>query len=173
MAPIMSFTAEEIYQYIPGEKAESVLLTEWYADLAALPADVMMNEAYWETIRAVRDAVNKEIENQRNAGSIGSALEAEVYLYCEADLYQQLKALQNELRFVLITSFAEVSNVIPDDALVTEVPGLKVKIVATKNAKCERCWHRRADVNANAEYPGLCGRCVENVAGAGEVREYA
>lgn len=175
MTPIMSFTAEEIWQYLPGQKAESVLLTTWYTDLAKLPDDMVMNQAYWEKIRAVRDAVNKEIENQRNAKKIGSALEAEVSLYCAPDIKTQLDALQNELRFVLIASSAKViaEHAGPVDTVATDVPGLSLKIEATTNPKCERCWHRRADVDINKDYPGLCGRCVENVAGSGEERDYA
>ena len=175
MAPIMSFTAEEIWQYLPGEKEESVLFTTWYTNLSALPVDAVMNQSYWETVRSVREAVNKEIENQRNAGKVGSALEAEVTLYCEPALKAVLDQLKQELRFVLITSTV---NVVPSDNTVTDhiatdIAGLTLKIEATKHVKCERCWHRCADVNVNASYPGLCGRCVENVAGAGEVRNYA
>lgn len=175
MAPVMSFTAEEIWQYLPGKQVPSVFLTTWYTDLAPLPKDEVMNEAYWEKIRAVRDAVNKEIENQRNAGKIGSALEAEVSLYCGPNLKQQLDLLGDELRFVLITSYAKViaEYAGPLDAVVTEVPGLALKIEPTKNAKCERCWQRRSDVNANPDYPGICGRCVENIAGSGETRNFA
>jgi isoleucyl-tRNA synthetase len=175
LAPILSFTAEEIWQYIPGVRAESVLLTQWYDDLAALPQDIFMDAAFWEKIRAVRDAVNKEIETQRNANKIGSALEAEITLYCGPQLKKQLDALQNELRFVLITSSAQViaEHAGPVDPVITEVAGLALRVEQTANAKCERCWHRCSDVNAHADYPGLCGRCVENVAGAGEVRNYA
>jgi isoleucyl-tRNA synthetase len=175
LAPILSFTAEEIWQFMPGKKAESVQLVEWYDKLAVFPEYEIMNQPYWEKIRAVRDAVNKEIENQRNAGKLGSALEAEVYLYCGPQLKQQLDALEDELRFVLITSFAKViaEHAGPVDTVVTDVPGLSLKIEATAQAKCERCWHRREDVNANPDYPGLCGRCVENVAGKGEERIYA
>ncbi len=175
MAPILSFTAEEVWQYIPGKKAESVQLVEWYEHLAAIPDYEMMNQAYWEKIRAVRDAVNKEIENMRNLGKLGSALEAEVTLYCGAQLKKQLDALENELRFVLITSSATVisEHAGPVDTVVTEVPGLSLKIEATAYPKCERCWHRREDVNANSKYPGLCGRCVENVGASGEERNYA
>lgn len=175
MAPIMSFTAEEIWQYIPGKREESVLLTHWYDQLAKLPEDDVMNAAFWSKVRAVRDAVNKEIENQRNASTVGSALEAEVCLYCGPNLKQQLDALEDELRFVLITSSAKViaEHAGPIDAVVTDVPGLALKICATTQAKCERCWHRRSDVGANSDYPGLCSRCVENVAGPGEIRNYA
>lgn len=175
MAPIMSFTTEEIWQYLPGKRTESVLLTNWYDQLAALPAEEFMNQAYWEKVRAVRDAVNKEIENQRNAGKLGSALEAEVTLYCGAQIKELLDLLEDELRFVLITSYAKViaEHSGPVDVVMTEVPGLSLKIEPTKQPKCERCWHRRSDLNANKEYPGLCGRCVENVAGPGEERYYA
>lgn len=175
MAPVMSFTAEEIWQYIPGKKLESVFLNNWYTDLAELPQDEFMSQAYWEKIRAVRDAVNKEIENQRSAGKIGSALEAEVYLYCGPNLRQQLDALGDELRFVLITSFAKViaEHSGPLDTIVTDVPGLALKVEPTTQPKCERCWQRRPDVGANPAYPGICGRCVENITGPGEVRNFA
>lgn len=175
MAPILSFTAEEVWQYIPGPREASVMLTTWYEGLTALPEKEMMNQAYWEKIRLVRDAVNKEIENQRNANKLGSALEAEVYLYCGPNLKQQLDLLGDELRFVLITSAAKViaEHAGPVDPVVTDVPGLALRIEATQYAKCERCWHRCSDVNAYPDYPGLCGRCVENVTGAGEERNYA
>jgi isoleucyl-tRNA synthetase len=175
MAPIMSFTAEEIWQYIPGNRLESILLTEWYESLAVLSENEIMNQAYWEKIRTVRDAVNKEIENQRNAGKMGSALEAEVYLYCGPHVKQVLDALEDELRFVLITSSATVipEHSGPVDLVVTDVPGLALKIEPTTQPKCERCWQRRPDVDANPLYPGLCARCVENVAGEGEVRNFA
>jgi isoleucyl-tRNA synthetase len=175
MAPIMTFTAEEIWQYIPGVSLDSVLLAAWYQDLTALDNSEEMNEEYWEKVHAVRDAVNKEIEAQRNAGKIGSALEAEVTLYCGSTIKPVLDALENELRFVLITSGARVlpdSNA-PLDATMTEVPGLSLQVHATQHAKCERCWHRCPDIDVHPEYPGICGRCVQNVAGIGEVRHYA
>lgn len=175
MTPIMTFTAEEIWQYIPGVNQDSVLLSTWYKDLAVLDGKDAMNEDFWEKIHAVRDAVNKEIEAQRNAGKIGSALEAEVTLYAGSSVRPALEALENELRFVLITSGARV---LPDsnsplDAAITDVAGLSLQVTPTGFAKCERCWHRVADVDTNAEFPGICGRCVENVSGPGEVRFYA
>lgn len=175
IAPILTFTAEEIWQYMPGEREASVLMTTWYDELATLSNIEIMNQAYWEKIRLVRDAVNKEIENQRNAGNIGSALEAEVYLYCGPHLKHVLEALEDELRFVLITSSVRIipEHSGPVDVTVTDVPGLSLKIMPTDQPKCERCWHRRNDVNANAAYPGICGRCVENIAQEGEVRKYA
>lgn len=175
MAPILSFTAEEIWQYMPNINVHSVFISDWYQSQVNLAPEVLMNQQYWETVRLVRDAVNKEIENQRNAGKIGSALEAEVNLYCAPDLEQQLRALQDELRFVLITATAKVfaDDAKPNDAISTEMPNLYLKIEPTLYPKCERCWHRQADVSANLNYPGICGRCVENIAGQGEQRKYA
>jgi isoleucyl-tRNA synthetase len=175
MAPILSFTAEEIWQYIPGERNASVFLNTWYTHLPALDADAEMNQAYWGVVQQVRNAVNKELENQRNAGLIGSPLEADIRLYCEPNLKMQLDKLRDELRFVLITSGAEVFLVGSDttDLVATDVPGLWLKVTPLTYSKCERCWHRRKDVGSDVKHPGLCGRCVENVDGVGEQREYA
>jgi isoleucyl-tRNA synthetase len=174
-APILSFTAEEIWQYIPGKRNESVFLNSWYTDLPALSDNVKMNQSYWDKIQKIRIVVNKELENQRNAGKIGSPLEADVRLYCEPELKAQLDALENELRFVLITSGAEVQvvNSHREELVATEVPGLWLKVNPLDYKKCERCWHRRKDVGTHAEHPGLCDRCIVNVDGAGEIRKYA
>jgi isoleucyl-tRNA synthetase len=134
-----------------------------------------MNSSYWEKLRLVRDAVNKELENQRAAGKLGAPLEGAAYLYCDAELKTQLDKLENELRFVLITSRAEVrlANSHMSDVAATDVPGLWVKVVALEDKKCERCWHRRGDIGENPHYPTLCIRCVENIDGKGEERRYA
>lgn len=175
MAPLMTFTAEEAWQFMPGRDTDSILLTSWYDRLAALPENEFMNQYFWEKISLVRNAVNKEIESLRNENKIGSALEADVHLYCGPQLKSQLESLENELRFVLITSSAKViaDHSGPVDTVVTEVPGLSLKISATANMKCERCWHRSDDTNSHADYPGICGRCVVNISGDGEVRYYA
>lgn len=175
LAPILSFTAEEIWHYIPGKRNESVFLNTWYTDLAALSKDALMNQTYWEKLRVIRNAVNKEIENLRNAGKLGAPLEAEVHLYCEPKLKAELDSLENELRFVLITSSAHVhlANAHLKDVISTEVPGMWLQVNPLTVAKCERCWHRRADVGSNPAFPTLCVRCVENVDGKGEVRKYA
>lgn len=176
LAPVLSFTAEEIWQYIPGERNESVFLNTWYEGFADFSDKDLMNDAYWERLRLVRDAVNKELEVLRKDGKLGAPLEASVHLYCDAELKKQLDLLENELRFVLITSGADVqllNSHVPSDAAVTEVPGLSVKIDALSYQKCERCWHRREDVGADETHPTLCQRCVENVAGKGETRKFA
>lgn len=175
MAPILSFTAEEIWQYVPGQREASILMCTWYEALEALPESEMMNKNYWQKIRIVRDAVNKEIEQQRNAEKIGSALEAEVSVYADASLYQQLSHLKEELRFILITSSAKVLPLtdVPNDAATTDIAGLKLKIEASTHQKCDRCWHRVADVNHTPNFPMLCSRCVVNISGVGETRFYA
>lgn len=182
IAPILTFTAEEIWHFIPrasdlpiNEAQDSVLLTTWYENLPNIAQGSHMDPAFWEVVKKVREAVNKEIENARDRGEMGSALEAEVALYCDPTLYAALSQLKDELRFVLLTSKAEIhrESQAGEEASLTEVPGLRVKIVVTHDPKCERCWHRSAHVNEHAQFPQLCERCVENVSGPGEVRHYA
>lgn len=175
IAPILSFTAEEIWQYIPGSNSDSVFLQQWYQDLAALPTSTQMDDQYWQSIIQVRDEVNKVLESTRKDGTIGSALEAEVTLYANAGLKAILDKLGDELRFVLITSKANVEMLEQKDANAdaTELEGLQVLVQKSNDPKCARCWHRREDVNQNPDYPGICQRCVENIAGTGEHRAFA
>ncbi len=143
IAPILAFTADELWEYLPGERNESVMLNTWYEGLSALPEGFELDRAYWERVMAVKVAVNKEMENQRAAKAIGGNLQAEVTLYAEDALVADLGKLSNELRFVLITSTAAVAPLAnaPADAVVTEVAGLKLKVVKSAHAKCARCWH--------------------------------
>ena len=176
MAPVLSFTAEEIWENLPGERDESVLLCEWYTGLATLPVDAPMGRAFWREVMAVRAAVNREIEVQRAAGAVRGSLDTEVTLYVAPELLDSLTRLGDELRFVLITSRASLAPLAeaPDAAAAaSELEGLRVVVVASEAAKCERCWHRRDDVGSHAQHPGLCSRCVENVDGSGEQRHYA
>ncbi|MEQ8265269.1 isoleucine--tRNA ligase [Pseudohaliea sp.] len=175
IAPITSFTAEEIWENLPGERADSVFLVEWADGLPTLPDDAAMGRDYWARVQAVRDAVNREMEARRAAGEIRGSLDATVTLYCDDALAADLDALGDELRFVLITSGAGVAPLgdAPADAAETELPGLRVRVEASADEKCERCWHRRADVGSFAAHPTLCGRCVSNVDGPGELRRFA
>ncbi|MNQ21689.1 Isoleucine--tRNA ligase [compost metagenome] len=175
IAPILAFTAEEIWQYLPGERSESVFLTTWYDGLFELDADAELGREFWAEAMAVKVAVNKELENQRNAKTIGGGLQAEVTLYAEEALAAQLAKLGDELRFVLITSYASLAPLAdaPAEAVDSELPGLKLRVVKSAHGKCVRCWHFRADVGQHAEHPEICGRCIDNVHGAGEVREHA
>jgi isoleucyl-tRNA synthetase len=175
IAPILSFTADEIWQFIPGKREESVFFATWYQNLAVLADKDKMNQNYWQQMMQVRDAVNKEIERLRNDGILGSALEAEVILYVDDELQNVLNLLEDELRFVLITSRTALEPIknARKDVVATDVEGLKLKVAASKHPKCIRCWHRRDDVGSNPEHPEICARCVENVVGEGETRRFA
>ena len=174
IAPMLSFTAEEIWENLPGEREASVFLTEWY-QLPASEASDGMGDAFWSSCLAVRQDVNKAMEAERAQGNIRGSLDANVVLYATSELRQMLTTLGDELRFVLITSGAELADIAdaPAEALAGEVEGLKVRVSASDAEKCERCWHRRDDIGSVEEHPTLCGRCVTNVAGEGEVRHYA
>jgi isoleucyl-tRNA synthetase len=169
LAPILSFTAEEIWQYLPGQRCESVLLETWYEGLFPFPNQV----DNWKAIFAVREAVNQELEKLRAAEVIGASLDAEVDIFCGGTLYNQLITLGEELRFVFITSYARVQPLSAKLEQAVEYSDFWVSATPSQHPKCIRCWHHRADVGSHAEHPQLCGRCVENVEGEGERRGYA
>ena len=172
IAPILSFTAEEIWKEIAGERDATVFTAEWYK-LPLVPADSFSND-YWNLIADVKTSVNKVLEAKRTSGEVGGSLGAEVILYCEAPLLSELQKLANELRFVLITSTAEIRPASEkQNAEATDLSGLFVFVKKSEYTKCERCWHHRADVGSNAAHPTICLRCVENVEGKGEVRHFA
>jgi len=179
--PILSFTGEEIWQSIYTDKekpVDYVVLTEWYDQLFALGEDEALSEADWQKVFAVRMAVSKQLEQLRKDGAIGSSLNAEVVVYTTGDTFDALHKLGEELRFVLITSEAKVEQADsqPEGAVPAEAEGINdvwVSVTASEAEKCVRCWHHRDDVGNNPEHPELCGRCVENVSGAGEERHYA
>jgi isoleucyl-tRNA synthetase len=175
IAPILSFTADEIWQFIPGKRGDSVLLTEFADGIEVLHARNDLSDAFWREVMEVKAAVNKELEIQRVEKRIGAALSAEVTLYCEDTLKSRLAALQNELRFVLIVSAVQLEplSAAPAGAAETEMAGLRVQVVPSTYAKCVRCWHHRPDVGQHADHPELCGRCVDNISGEGEKRLYA
>ncbi|TAK60351.1 isoleucine--tRNA ligase [Methylobacter sp.] len=175
LAPIISYTADEIWQYMPGKRSESVFLETWYQGLVKLDDNSALNREFWQKVMTVRAAVGKELEKSRAKGDIGSSLNAELELYCNAGFVDALNQLEDELRFIFITSDASVmvEQNAPEEAIQTEIEGIKLKVVVSEHEKCVRCWHQRPDVGKTAEHPELCGRCVENVAGDGEHRHYA
>jgi isoleucyl-tRNA synthetase len=174
LAPILSFTADEIWRYLPGPRSESVFLETWYEGLFPLEEDSPYNRELWDFLLKVREAVSKEMEVLRVRDQIGSSLDAEVELHCSEAVYERLGRIGEELRFVFINSKATLFRKGESDGtLPTDVDGLELKVSASAHAKCVRCWHRREDVGRHTDHPELCGRCVENVAGAGEVRKFA
>jgi isoleucyl-tRNA synthetase len=159
MAPILSFTGEEVWSELTGE--DSVFLHTWH-ELPAQADEAGLLER-WTRIRAVRADVQKELETVRVAGGIGSSLQAEVTLHASPETQTLLAPLGDDLKFVLITSQARVVAAGAD----------RIEVTPSAAKKCERCWHYRDDVDAHAEHPGLCGRCVSNLCGDGEVRSHA
>ncbi|WP_096087312.1 isoleucine--tRNA ligase [Agaribacterium haliotis] len=173
IAPILSFTADEIWQALPGYSGDEVFVQQWL-DLPELDTNDELNDAFWAKLADVKTAVNKALEEKRNAGDVGKSLEAEVELYCDEALAESLNKVGDELRFVLITSRAVVKPLADAvDADATELDGLKLKINKTEAPKCVRCWHHRDDVGTHAGHEEICGRCVENIDGEGEKRNYA
>ncbi|MBA5808393.1 isoleucine--tRNA ligase [Morganella morganii] len=175
MAPIMSFTADEIWNVMPGKRPQYVFTEEWYDGLFGLNAQDSMNDDYWATLLAVRGEVNKVLEQARADKLIGGSLEAAVTLYADDALAAQLNNLGNELRFVLLTSQADVKplSAAPESAVNSELAGLRIGFGKAEGSKCPRCWHYTTDIGQDSEHPELCGRCVTNVAGNGEERKFA
>ncbi|GAM65634.1 isoleucyl-tRNA synthetase [Vibrio ishigakensis] len=175
MAPIMSFTADEIWNQMPGSRDKFVFTGEWYTGLFGLNEGEELSNEFWEEVQQVRTAVNKLLENARNEKTIGGALQAEVTLFASDELVAKLNKLSDELRFVLLTSQATVRPLSEksEAATETEVEGLAVEVKATEHKKCERCWHHTANVGTIEGHETICGRCVSNVEGDGEVRQFA
>ena len=175
IAPILSFTAEEIFEHIPGEHGDSVLLETYYEGLVTLPEDAVMGRAFWDRVIEVKQAVNKQLEDARNEGIIKGALDSEVTLYVDDELHALLSRFEDELRFVLITSEATLAPLAEgSDARATELDGLKVAIRLSEFDKDERSWERRADVGTHPEHPTLSARSIANLPGGpGEVRHHA
>ncbi len=163
IAPILSFTGEEVWAVLNGRDDASVFEQEWY-ELPQAGTDGLA--ADWQTITNWRAKVNKQLEEARAAGLIGSALAAEVDVYVAGEDYEVLARLGADLRFVLITSRAAVHRV------ATEAEQ-HIDVSASLHEKCERCWHYREDVGSDAGHPTLCGRCVSNLFGSGEARLHA
>ena len=161
LAPITAFTAEEVWLVLTGKADDSVMFQQWHE----LPVQAGEGEllAKWALIRSVRADVTKALEAQREAGKIGSALQAAVEIHCSGEKYDALATLGEDLKFVLICSSTVA---IRDD---------NEQVIATplEHAKCERCWHVREDVGTHTEHPGLCGRCISNLYGEGEARAHA
>ena len=182
LAPVLSFTAEEIWRYMPGERGESILLETWQAPPEV--EDIRLLDR-WRALIALRERVSQALEELRNAGRIGAPLDAEITLYAGGETYDLLASLGEELRFVFITSYAYVfpyderegtgRDLVDWNRQLADWPDDPVAVVVTPTdkPKCIRCWHHRDDVGSDPDHPEICGRCVENVEGDGEVRDFA
>jgi isoleucyl-tRNA synthetase len=163
MAPILSFTTEEARGYLTGKEQDSLFLHQWHVFPAS--QDVVLMDK-WEKIREFRARVAKQLEEVRAAGGIGSSLQAELDIHVYGDLYDVLATLDNDLRLVLITSRATLHRAVSAE-------DEKILVTTSPHQKCERCWHYREDVGADKQHASICGRCVSNLYGDGEPREYA
>ena len=163
MAPILSFTANEIWQTLGLDKEATVFEELWYD----LPAHGLSDDQItdWKNIIEVRALANKAIEEKRGLGEVGSSLQAEITITLDSPAYDSVARMEDGLRFVFITSQAKVEKQCGS--------GLTFKVSASKYAKCDRCWHYREEVGASAEHPTICGRCVSNLFGEGEKRTHA
>jgi len=175
LAPILSFTAEEIWQALPGQRGDSVLFETWYDGLAATQA-APEQRRWWADLLAIRDTASRVLEGMRKAERIGAALEAKLVLHADTATQARYADVAGELRFFFITSEFTLAPSTPraDDAARAELDGAEAWISAEVSAaaKCVRCWHRRDDVGSHAGHPELCGRCVSNVEGPGEDRRW-
>ena len=179
IAPVLSFTADEVWENIPGEHADmGVFMATWHDGLYDY-ANSDIDQSLWNTLLSIRQQTTNVLESLRKAGEIGSSLDAEITIYCDDELLNRLDILSDELRFIMITSEATLAKLedAPANLEIKSANGDQYQYVieasASKHDKCVRCWHHRADVGQHAEHPELCGRCVENVEGAGEQRQYA
>jgi isoleucyl-tRNA synthetase len=161
MAPVLSFTAEEAWRIVRPDEA-SIFCRTWVDALPRLPDEEALR-AKWSRILAVRAAVLKELETLRQDGKIGSSLQAEVEIAAPQADYDALASLGDDLRFVMITSAATL----------VRADSLAIEVEPSSHRKCERCWHYRREVGADATHPTLCGRCLANLFGAGEPRTFA
>ncbi|WP_406812302.1 isoleucine--tRNA ligase [Histophilus somni] len=175
IAPILSFTADEIWGYLPklDNRAEFVFTEEFYDGLFGLDESDKLDDTYWQQLLKVRAEVNRVLEQARNDKLIGAGLEAKVTVYASEEIRPLLEQLGNELRFVLITSQVVVKPLSKADVAESELTGLAIKVERADGEKCPRCWHFATDIGSNKEHSHICGRCIENVEGSGEQRQFA
>ena len=169
LSPILSFTSEEIWQFLPGASNESVFLQTWYEGLEG-----NFDSPVIESCRDINTHLRKELEEMRRNKVIGSSLDAEVDIYCKDENYQNLLGLKDELRFIFITSEARVNELSSKPSDAKEIDSsIAIKVYKSKHQKCVRCWHHRPEIGQNKMHNDLCDRCVENVSGKGENRVFA
>ncbi len=174
IAPILSFTAEEVWSHLPSAREDSVLLATYQENLGGLPQGSLLDKAEFEMLLDLREAVTGVLEPMRASGTIGSSLAAELTLYLEDDLLAKLAPVVDELHFFFITSQCHLAKAAerPADAVAAEDMPVWISARATDADKCVRCWHYQSDVGTDAEHPELCGRCIVNVDAVGEDRRH-
>jgi len=174
IAPVLSYTSDEIWRTLPGQRDPHVLMATWYENLQAMPENAALSAADFDAVFAVRDAVSKVLEPMRVNGEIGASLQAEVDVFVDDALLQKLQPVSEEARFLFITSQLNLKPLTSksDLAIAVESSPIFIQAQASKHQKCVRCWHYREDVGSHSDDPELCSRCEVNVNGVGEVRRY-
>lgn len=177
IAPVLSFTADEVWENMPGKREPlGVFTAVWYDGLYPYE-NAQIKPELWVVLEQLRAVVTKTLESLRQQGQIGAGLDAEVTIYADQALIESLQVITDELRFVLITSSASFAPLTASQSAEAITIGaghqILVEAVASEQAKCVRCWHHRSEVGQHDKHPELCARCIENVDGAGETRLYA
>ena len=162
MAPVLSFTAEELWNVVNKDNKSTIFVENWYE----LPSHDLSGEELlrWQQALDVRNLANKKIEALREEGIIGSSLQAELEISAPSDIYKNLSFFDNELKYILITSKISLKE---------SQKNLEIKVKASKNNKCERCWHYEEDIGNSSEHPTICKRCISNLFEEGEERKHA
>ena len=161
IAPILSYTAEEIWQTSDrlNDQEKSVFLSNF--DTFEIESKSSINQSEWKRIFEIKDAVNQSIEEMRNDNKLKGSLDSVVNIQATSNDFQILNKLGDELHFLFISSEAKVK----------EGNTFKIKVTTSKNAKCVRCWHRDLSVGSIQEHPELCNRCIDNIENDGEQRK--
>ena len=164
IAPILSFTSEEIWQLLPGPRESSVFLSNWYQFSSS------DSDKEWQIVEGLNETVAKSLEVARDKEVIGSSLDADITLYVDEKLMSFLKPVSDELRFLFITSNVSIAplNEAKKDALHGDNCAISVK--KSEFNKCNRCWHRQESVGDSKENPELCSRCENNISNQSEQR---
>ncbi len=166
MAPFLSFTAEEAWKIFAHntDSKDTIFTEEFHALPSIKDGDALITK--WQRIREMRSDITKAIEHEREAGHVGSSLQAEIHIQASSSDAALLKSLGDDLKFITITSSATVE----EKAGITEIT---VSVKSSSHQKCGRCWHYRDDVGHDSQHPELCGRCTTNLFGSGEKRQVA
>ncbi len=179
ITPILSFTADELWRFLPGKREENVLFATWYDGLAScLTEEEAVNIG---ALLSMRNTVTKKIEKLRAQDLVGSSLETDVMVFIDADTEEWLRKYATEIRFLFLVSNVTLKDATEERAIASSANEFVehlfsghawIRVERTTNQKCIRCWHYRADVGANADHPEICSRCVSNVDGPGEDRRW-
>lgn len=173
--PITSFTADEVWKFLPGKNRDKYIFTqEWFDKLFILEDSEIMNNKFWEFIKQIKNEVNLVIEDYRTKKIIGNSLEADIYLYINNNyLAEKLKLLKKELKFILLVSHVKILDYNKNTKNIKEssIKGLKIFLKKSQGIKCLRCWHYEKIENI-CKIEKICNRCIKNIKGAGEIRQF-